>query len=151
MREICIIGIGNEIRGDDGVGPAVVRELQKGALSQQADFFDLGGKLFEIPDLARSYPSAFIVDALPPAGDPGTITFIPWHKRWKEPVARYSLHDLDLIWQMQMAGDDAEKIWLVGVEIASLEWGVCLSPELNRKLPDIIRTITRQIHSLLEE
>lgn len=151
MREICIIGIGNEIRGDDGVGPAVVRELQKGTLSQQADFFDLGSELFEIPGLVRFYPSAFIMDALPPAGNPGAITFIPWQKRWKEPVAWYSLHDLDLIWQMQTAGDDAEKIWLVGVEIASLEWGVCLSPELNRKLPDITRTITCQIHSLLEK
>lgn len=73
-----IIGVGNEHRKGDGLGPAVVRRLQEGVSCDVADW-DLAiidGDILGLLPLLHGYRRALIVDAvLLPESPPGTVVF----------------------------------------------------------------------------
>jgi hydrogenase maturation protease len=72
-----VLGIGNEIRGDDGVGIHVVRRLREALPPELAARVDVeeactGG--FDLVDYLRGYERAVVVDAIKTeGGEPGTI------------------------------------------------------------------------------
>ncbi|GFN23886.1 hydrogenase maturation protease [Thermanaeromonas sp. C210] len=148
--EVCVIGLGNELRRDDGVGVKVVDRLRScyGTI-KECDFFILANDLFSLPVLLEPYKKAVIVDAFPPGPHPGKLVisrFVPGIVE-RGPTAVYSLHDLDLYWHLQYALHRGYKgdIFLVGIETASLEPGIGLSPALKEKLP----ALTKQIRGFL--
>ncbi len=152
--DICVIGVGNELREDDGVGLAVVAALQNRVLRGKADFYNIGLDLFTLPDLIGQYRFVFIVDALPPGLEPGKVMAISWYEKHVERGKMFSLHDLDLLWQLNVVlnlkQEFMSKIWLIGIETASAKWGNNLSPKIKIKLKVIIEEITRKITTTLE-
>jgi hydrogenase maturation protease len=145
-----VVGVGNEIREDDGIGLVVVAELDQDGFNQKADLLVLGDQLFGLPELAVRYRRMVIVDALPPVGNPGQVTVIPWGKRSYIAGERFSLHDLDLIWQIQTAqAKHACNIWVIGIEAGALGWRLGLSAILQKQLREIMAEVKRVITELL--
>lgn len=144
--ETVVVGVGNEIREDDGIGLVVVAELGKNGLNQKVDLLVLGDQLFGLAKVAAQYRRMVIVDALPPAGNPGRVTVIPWEKRSYIAVERFSLHDLDLAWQIQAAqAKHACEIWVIGIEAGALGWRLGLSGLLQKRLAAILAAVKRVI------
>ena len=91
---ILILGVGNPILGDDGVGPAVARRLHHSLPAGTADLVDapLGG--LELLELMVGYQRVILIDALfDPTGAVGTVHRIdrdPVHTRrvWRSPPLR---------------------------------------------------------------
>lgn len=72
-----VLGIGNEIRGDDGVGIHVVRraaELLPAAWNGRVDVEEACTGGFDLVDYLRGYKRAVIADAIQTeGGEPGTV------------------------------------------------------------------------------
>ncbi len=70
MSKILVQGIGSVFRGDDGVGPAVISELQKEDLPPEIDIIDAGTPGLELLLTWQGYQHVILVDAadmdLPP-------------------------------------------------------------------------------------
>jgi hydrogenase maturation protease len=148
--ETVVVGVGNEIREDDGIGLVVVAELSKDGLNQKVDLLVLGEQLFGLAEVAARYRRMVIVDALPPAGNPGRVTVIPWEKRGYIAGERFSLHDLDVVWQIQAAqAKHACEIWVIGIEAGALGWRLGLSGILRERLTEIVAAVKKQIGDLL--
>lgn len=71
QSNLLVVAIGNPDRGDDGVGPAVARELRQRATGVR--IFECGGNLLDLIDEWAGYGAAVLVDASGPTGDPGRI------------------------------------------------------------------------------
>lgn len=147
MQTLCIIGLGNELREDDGVGLAVLRRLKKAFPGRAAVRIPVRDQLFEIPRLIMNYSKVILIDAAPPDSFPGKVSDIRYRvDRWPASDS-YSLHDLDILWQLRYAyrAGFTGEILMIGIEAASLSCRKGLSPELQRSLPGAVETVKRMI------
>jgi hydrogenase maturation protease len=69
-----IVGFGNPLRGDDGVGLAVLRALEAGTLPDGVHCADVGiGGVALVHELQAGWDRLVIIDAVQRGGLPGTI------------------------------------------------------------------------------
>jgi hydrogenase maturation protease len=69
---VLVVGIGNPDRGDDGVGPAIARQLRV-RVSSGARVLERSGDPLALIDDWNGIPSVIVVDAVAPIGEPGRI------------------------------------------------------------------------------
>lgn len=74
--EMAILGFGNPVREDDGVGIYVIDELKKILPPEKHDcLFDMGTSAFEVLFKIKEYKSIILVDAVMNSGHPTGSTF----------------------------------------------------------------------------
>ncbi|ADB39875.1 hydrogenase maturation protease [Spirosoma linguale] len=82
MKKTAIMGFGNPVRSDDGVGCYVIDRLRE-SLGEQPDIglFDMGTSAFEVLFQLRGHGRILIVDAVVNTGEePGTLYKLPAHE-----------------------------------------------------------------------
>jgi len=68
-----ILGVGNLLLSDEGVGVHVARRLQAGPLPEEVEVLDGGTGGFELMDVVRGKERLVVVDCLAAPEPPGTI------------------------------------------------------------------------------
>ncbi len=142
---VLVAGIGNLFCGDDGFGPEVVRRLAaSGTLPEDVRAVDYGIRGMHLAyDLLEGYDALVIVDALPGAGNPGTLTVLEvgagdlsasaFDPHGMAPVAVLaSLSDL---------GGSLPPTYVVGCRPADLGDGIGLSEEVEAAVPEAMATV----------
>ncbi|GAB4176797.1 MAG: HyaD/HybD family hydrogenase maturation endopeptidase [Geothermobacteraceae bacterium] len=78
MSELLIVGVGNLLMGDDGVGPRVVERLGRETLPAGVSLVDAGLCGLGLLDIWRGYRQVWLVDAVAVAdGCPGEVRWLP--------------------------------------------------------------------------
>jgi hydrogenase maturation protease len=98
MRRVLILGIGNTLRSDDGLGVYIVRLIEESGVSlpEGVDLLDGGTAGFDLLGLIDEYDKIVIVDALKVDDKPGSIyRFTPEHA--VERRAQFSLHEVGIM------------------------------------------------------
>ena len=116
-----IVGVGNTLRCDEGVGPAAVqRILTRGALPPGVEAVDAGTPGFAILDLARSARRMVVIDAMRAGGAPGTVYVVsPERVRSRGREFTESLHGVSILGALRLAravGELLPEVCLVGVD-----------------------------------
>jgi hydrogenase maturation protease len=142
---ILVLGIGNILRGDDGIGVHIARELRKypraGVL-----ITEIGNAILEAVPLLAWADRVLVIDALMAQGPPGSIYFAPF-ERIVSQQGRDSLHELDIGTAMSFlpGGFLRPEVFVLGVEPACLDWSLNLSPEVLLALPHVVRSANEQL------
>lgn len=124
MRKVLILGIGNTLRADDGLGVYIVQHMEETGvlLPEGVELLDGGTAGFDLLGLIDGYDKIVIVDALKTNDRPGSVyRFTPEHAVDRR--AQYSLHEvgiMEVIRTLRIAGDDPE-IEFVGVVPESIQ------------------------------
>ena len=141
----CIIGLRNKIGADDGVGLTVARRLRRTLPDGPGVILLRGERLVELPQLIKDCRQVVIIDALPPDGAPGRIVAIRYQTEHRPARPAYSLHDLDLFWQLAAARRNGFRgeVLLLGIAAESFECRIGLSPTLRQALPALVAEVTR--------
>lgn len=140
-----VVGIGNELRGDDAIGLCVVAELRS-RWTGRADLRAVDGDLLAIADVLGNYGKLVIIDALPPGESPGRLEVTLLGPEPLPGRKIYSLHDMDLLWQLRLiAGSFAGTIVLIGIETQSTACSIGLSQDLAGKLPLLVEEAAKVI------
>jgi hydrogenase maturation protease len=98
MRKVLILGIGNTLRSDDGLGVYIVKHIEESGipLPEGVSLLDGGTAGFDLLGLIDGYDKIVIVDALKTNDKPGSIyRFTPEHA--VESRARFSLHEVGIM------------------------------------------------------
>jgi len=98
MRKVLILGIGNILHRDDGLGVYIVRQMEESgvALPEGVELLDGGTAGFDLLGLIDGYDKIVIVDALRTDDRPGSIyRFTPEHA--VERRAQFSLHEVGIM------------------------------------------------------
>ena len=80
MKKTAILGFGNPVRSDDGVGCLVIEELQKrlGNTIPNISLIDMGTSAFEVLFQLRGHERIILLDAVLNTGEPdGTLYRLP--------------------------------------------------------------------------
>ena len=154
MKNILILGIGNDILQDDGIGIRLVQDLQKKDFPPGTRFetTSLGG--LEILEMIKDFETVIILDAIKTRGGiPGDIyTYTP--DDFRETLHLTNLHDINFLTSLELAKRVGirvpDEIRIIAVEIIEdREFGSDLTPEMNKKYPEILRSVKRILTSYL--
>jgi len=149
MAEVGIIGVGNLLLKDEGIGVQVVQALEKQGI-EGVKLID-GGTSPDFPFLVQGLRKLLVVDAVRLGGQPGTVYRVPLSELELEPEAKLSLHEVGLIENLKLAqtlGGPSE-VTIIGVEPAEIGWGLGLSPVLREKFPRILALVLEEGNALL--
>lgn len=147
-----VLGLGNTLRGDDGVGILATMELAK-KFTGRAEFVCTEEMGFALLDYLSGYEEAVMVDSICTAGgEAGEI-----HRFSLEdfpPRANGSAHYLGLPEAAQLAREMRipfpANVHILGVEISQpFDISPSLSPELQAKLPAILEKLESVLWELL--
>jgi len=145
--DVLVLGVGNTLMGDEGIGVYVIRELEKEKLSGNIELIDAGTALFSIVHLLRKRKKIVIIDAAKGGGKPATIYRILPSQIKSKDNKLLSLHEMGLMESLNTLedGEKPQDIVIIGVEPASIDWGLKLSSVIERKLPEIVKIVLSEI------
>jgi len=142
-----ILGVGNLLLRDEGVGIHAVRALEKEDLPPEVSLMDGGTGGLHLISWLQDYDRIIMIDAALDGNPPGTIRLItPRYASDFPPMM--SAHEIglrDMIEAMNLA-DDPPAVSLIVISAANIkETGTDLSPEIRAVLPEIIRLVKSQL------
>jgi len=148
---VLVIGLGNPLRGDDGVGPRVVRELDRRGLPEGVTALDVGTGGLDLLRVLEGRKHVVLVDAADVGREPGQfVRFRPDQARLVFAGDRLSLHHAGLGEVLALAdalGRALPEMVIFGVQPAEVAWGEGLSPAVEATLPILIDAVLEEINS----
>jgi len=150
MRPSAVIGIGNVLLKDEGVGIHVVRRLAS-LMGDRADveFVDAGAAGMKLLHILRGRHKAVLVDCALMDESPGTLRrFLPDEVHSIKALPGLSLHEGDLLSVIRLSrelGECPEEIVIVGIEPDIVEPGEGLSACLADRMEDYVAAVRAEI------
>lgn len=146
---ILIIGLGNPLRGDDGVGPRVVEELHRRGLPEGVEAIDVGTGGLDLLRVMDGWDAVIVVDAAEIGREPGAFArFTPEEVRLRLHETGFSLHDAGLPEALTLASalnHPLPPITLFGVQPERIGWEEGLSPAVEEAIPALVEAILREV------
>lgn len=155
---IGIIGIGNPLMRDDGIGNAILEHLRNhGDLSdiQELQFIELGtGGMTVLHHLAK-LDGALIIDSGNMELTPGEFrVFTPDEVKSVKFLSGQSLHEFDLLQAIGMSrqlGECPPLLQILAIQPESVEWGEGLSPSLEANVGEYVRQAVETIIQMIAD
>jgi len=139
-----LIGLGNLIYADEGVGVHAMRRLEAGyAFSPAVELVDGGTSGLDLLPMLRDRRQLLLIDALAADAPPGTVRVIRNRDIRSALTEKVSLHHLgiaDLLALAELLDYAPQQIALLGVVPERLEMQLGLSDRLRLALPEIMDT-----------
>lgn len=147
QKEILILGIGNLLLKDEGVGVHVVNRLRDINLPCNMEVLDGGTLGFDLHLYIEGRKKVIVIDAVMAGEPPGTIYRFTDSDIVAEAKVSLSAHDIDFTDVLKTAhflGHKPEIIF-IGIEPKDISEGLELSPEIEKKIPKVIDVVMREI------
>lgn len=150
MSKILVLGLGNLVLKDEGVGIHVVQRMQRDTLPEGIDILDGGtGGIFMIGTL-QQYDHVIMIDATLDTNPPGTVRRLKpkYSTDYPRLMSAHEIGLKDMIDAM-IVQDHIPDIDLVIVSARDVqEIGMELSPPVEKALPKIMDTVNEIIQEL---
>jgi hydrogenase maturation protease len=160
-RKLVVLGIGNTLMSDDGVGIHVIRELQgrqKDRLLPEGNIEILdGGTLgFLLVDRLAGADGMVVVDAANLGEAAGSVRVIDDAEidRFLDDNPSLSVHEVglvDLLQMMALSGQTPRLRALVGIQPEMIDWGTEMSPSVAAGVPKASRAVTQVLTQWIEQ
>ncbi len=148
MDKILIVGIGNLLYRDEGVGVHVIQRMRGLELSGRIELLDIGTSTMDLISYLDGIKKLIVIDAMKAGGTPGTIYRCGPEDLLPEGEGPISLHEIGVLETLTMAkrmGMEIQTV-VIGVEPEVLDWGMDLSEEVKGKMPAIIEAVLKEAH-----
>jgi hydrogenase maturation protease len=146
-KKILVLGIGNVIMGDEGVGVHVIKELEKESLPENVELLDGGTGGFHLLEYLQKYPTIIMIDATMDNKSAGTVSVLE-PKFASDFPKSLSAHDIglkDLIESVALIGS-IPKIYLITVTIEKIQ---PMEMELSQKVRGAIGEVSGKVNELV--
>lgn len=155
MPKILVLGVGNLLLTDDGVGVHAVRELLREPWPEDVTLLDGGTFTHDVFYLFKGYDRLLVLDIVHAGGEPGSLYRLSEEQLVHKESRRLSIHDIDLLDSLRMAeqlhGSKPDMI-IVGMEPADYtSWSMELSPPVRSAFPAFLELARREIRVMRGE
>ncbi len=146
MDKILIVGIGNLLCRDEGIGVHVIQEMKSMKLPEHIELLDIGTSTMDLISYLEGVKKLIVVDALKAGGRPGTIYKCTPDDLLPGEEGPISLHEVGLLETLNMSRKMGMEIHtvIIGVEPKVFDWGMELSEEVKNKIPAIIEAVLKE-------
>jgi len=155
MNKIGIIGIGNPLRKDDGVGIILLEKLieNKKKLPKDIEYIDSGTSGMRLLHQFALFDVVFVIDAVDFNGTPGELRlFKPEDVVNQKYNLSISTHDIDFLKIVELSKKLKEKpeIFIFGIQPRDTNFGKGLSAELQQKINSILNSLISELKTTLK-
>jgi hydrogenase maturation protease len=144
-----VVGLGNTLRADDGVGARVAQALIEEALPGDVEVVEGGTLGLDLVNLMEGRRRVILVDAAEMGRPPGEFVRFGLDRVSLLGEDQYvSVHAAglrDALLLARVLGVLPEEIVIFGVQPASLEWRETLSPAVEARLPHLIASVLAEL------
>ena len=146
---MLVLGLGNVLCGDDGLGVAAVARLaERHALPPEVRVADGGTLGLALLGLFEGVDEVLLVDAILADAPPGTLVRLEGDD--VEPAARdrLTVHQVgvaDLLDALRLLDERPRRVALLGLVPERIELGLGRSPAVERALPGLVEALAREI------
>jgi hydrogenase maturation protease len=156
LGDTLVLGLGNPLRRDDGVGPRLVSELAQQGLPRGVTALDGGTGGLRLLSVMEGWGRVVVVDAADVSRAPGEfVRFVPGEAGLVGAAAGVgacrarpiSLHNLGLAELLALArrlGRSLPEIVVYGVQPADLGWGEGLSQAVEAGIPRLREAVLEE-------
>lgn len=149
LSKTLVLGIGNPILKDDGIGLRVVEKLEGSFSDPRVTFLQTTLAGLNLLDLLSGFDRAIIVDAIQTGGRLGQVyRFSPqdFMTRHEFPY----LHNIDffqtLLLGRMLTENMPEKVVIVAIEVKDVsDFGEGLTPEVESAIPDAVDQVLSEL------
>lgn len=151
-KKSAVIGIGNTLRRDDGIGIVILESLLNFHKRNGIEYLNFGIASFDLLHRIKNYDTVFLIDGIDASLIPGELRIFESSKIEYDlngPIA--SSHELNLkdLFALSKNLGVKAKIYVAGIQVKDTSFGECLSEELENKKEEIIDGISEFIGKYL--
>ncbi|WP_295197381.1 HyaD/HybD family hydrogenase maturation endopeptidase [Veillonella sp.] len=148
---ITVLGVGNILLTDEGLGVHVVNELDaEYEFTPPVNIIDGGTMGMELLTYMRGMTKLLLVDAINGGDAPGTVYEFPHEEMESYFTDHISVHEVgmqDILRIRALQEDPLEDAVVIGVEPESLELGLEVSDTVRAVLPDVKARVIKQLEA----
>ena len=146
-----VLGIGNLLIGDEGVGCKAVEELnERYQLPPELECIDGGTAGFELLSLMDGKDLVILIDALRNDMEPGTSVLVAGEDVPQVFLTSISPHQLgisDVLAAAQLTDALPGQLFLYGIEPRNMDVGIGLTPEVEAGMEKVISAVVEQLRN----
>ncbi|GAB4431638.1 MAG: hypothetical protein Kow002_19860 [Anaerolineales bacterium] len=156
MKNIVVIGIGQELRGDDAIGPEIVRiwreEYPDTAQRVRTEISPLPG--LGLLDLLAGAEVAILVDAVQSGAQPGTVHVVGVEDVDSFGAGSRSAHGFGVAETLALGRQADSKsipevVTIIGIEVLQMELGQPITPEVQKSIPAAVKQIEEIVRAYI--
>ena len=145
--KILIIGVGNTILQDEGVGMHAARALEREKLPPGVLVIEAETSIMDFLPQIQAAEKIIIIDALRTGAPPGTIyRLTPEDLPVDAALSLHAMGPLQVIQLAKQAGDFRAEVIIIGVEPKEMDLGMELTPEVKAQLPKIVEVVLGELN-----
>lgn len=155
MKKIAIIGIGNTLRKDDGIGIVILKILKNNdILSENIELIDGGTSSINLIHILHKYDIIIFIDAMNldrKVGESRLIDFENFTLKFNKKF--HSFHSFDTIEIINLSkkiNKSSTKFYFFGIQPKDISFGTNLTKELSEKIDSIIENLVKNIKVLVK-
>ena len=150
-KKIAVLGVGNILMGDEGLGVRAVEKLHGHKLPKNVSLYDAGTWLHSVLGTLEGFDKIVIVDAVKAGGKPGSIyrfTLEELEAGRKDEISfMLSLHEMDVpkaIALEKLVTKLPEEIIFLGMEPVEIKAGLELSKTVGKNIGKLVSALKQE-------
>lgn len=148
MKPITVIGIGNLLMQDDGVGVHVINYLAEHGVPESVELVDGGTNSYDLLEHFSADTFFIVVDAMHTGGTPGSIYRAPLGELGLRPqdniLSLHEMHFIEAVQMTNMLGYHPD-ILVYGIEPETVALDLELTPRVAEAVPRVAELILQDI------
>jgi hydrogenase maturation protease len=150
QKPILILGIGNILLKDEGIGVHVANKFMEMPLPPEVEVMDGGTLGIDLLFYIEGREKVIVVDTVKAGEPPGTMyRFTDKELSFKKDFLRtaHGIDFADVVRTADRLGTKPEEIVFIGIEPQDMNEGMELSPLIAERIPAIIELVRREIQA----
>lgn len=142
---LLVLGVGNILMSDDGVGVHAVQALRRKPRAGVL-ILEVGTAILQAVSYLSWADRVIVIDALHAGSTPGSIYWTEFSNILRQPGS-LSLHELDLSAALHFMPQSCRgpEIFVLGVQPGCLDMGLELSPQVAAAIPEVVSILDRKL------
>ncbi|CAM3205854.1 Ni/Fe-hydrogenase, b-type cytochrome subunit [Sporolactobacillus spathodeae] len=154
-EKVTVLGIGNTLYSDDGLGLEALPELQKALADfENIEIVDGSTEGMQLLGPVEATNRLIVVDAINADTEPGTVIELTKEEIPSFNGIKMSVHQIgfqEVISAAQLRDRLPEKMVMIGLQPASLELNTELTDKIHQSLPELVQRVRHQIENWRSE
>ena len=151
QKSILVLGVGNLVMGDDGVGVMVAQKLQQSyRFSGNVEIMDGGTLGLDLLPKLENITHLILIDAVETGKKVGTCIRLYGEELPIALETKISPHQMglkDLLAVSELMGHSPQEMVLIGVQPGSIEMEIGLTPEVEAQLDTLIANVLTELEN----
>ncbi len=143
-----VLGIGNILLRDDGVGVRVIEAMALTEASDSVEFYEGATAGLDLLEVIAGRAKVIIIDAIASDGEPGTVLRLGPDDLLSPQSPGASVHDIGLAETLALAKHfqiTPDELVIFGITPADLDYGLELSPQVAAVVPRVIELVRAEL------